>query len=152
MDIGLPLGSVNASIHERRDEFRKELNRPETLGAARGADVGGIARTAEEALEIAEVRRPVIVVMDIRLAGKRDGIDAALELFSKFGIRCVFVSAHQDKDARLRAEPARPLAWLPKPQLAPLRQRNLAASLPQLRCDEGEPKRLVDVGFAATGD
>ena len=30
--IGVPMGRVIASIHERRDEFRKELNRPEALG------------------------------------------------------------------------------------------------------------------------
>ena len=33
VDIGVPMGLVIASIHERRDEFRKELNRPEALGA-----------------------------------------------------------------------------------------------------------------------
>ena len=32
VDIGVPMGRVIASIHERRDEFRKELNRPEALG------------------------------------------------------------------------------------------------------------------------
>lgn len=35
VDIGIPMGLVIASIHERRDEFRKELNRPETLGGRR---------------------------------------------------------------------------------------------------------------------
>ena len=30
--IGIPMGSVIASIHERRDEFRKELNNPNALG------------------------------------------------------------------------------------------------------------------------
>jgi CPA2 family monovalent cation:H+ antiporter-2 len=35
VDIGIPMGLVIASIHERRDEFRQELNRPEALGAGR---------------------------------------------------------------------------------------------------------------------
>jgi len=35
VDIGVPMGLVIASIHERRDEFRKELNRPEALGGRR---------------------------------------------------------------------------------------------------------------------
>ncbi len=35
VDIGIPMGLVIASIHERRDEFRKELNRPESLGGRR---------------------------------------------------------------------------------------------------------------------
>jgi CPA2 family monovalent cation:H+ antiporter-2 len=33
VDIGVPMGLVIASIHERRDEYRKALNRPEALGA-----------------------------------------------------------------------------------------------------------------------
>jgi CPA2 family monovalent cation:H+ antiporter-2 len=32
VEIGVPMGLVIASIHERRDEFRKALNRPESLG------------------------------------------------------------------------------------------------------------------------
>lgn len=32
VQIGVPMGLVIASIHERRDEFRKSLNRPEALG------------------------------------------------------------------------------------------------------------------------
>ena len=35
VDIGVPMGLVIASIHERRDAFRKELNRPEALGGRR---------------------------------------------------------------------------------------------------------------------
>lgn len=35
VDIGVPMGLVIASIHERRDEFRKELNRPDALGGRR---------------------------------------------------------------------------------------------------------------------
>ena len=32
VEIGVPMGLVIASIHERRDEYRKVLNRPESLG------------------------------------------------------------------------------------------------------------------------
>jgi CPA2 family monovalent cation:H+ antiporter-2 len=32
VEIGVPMGLVIASIHDRRDEFRKALNRPEALG------------------------------------------------------------------------------------------------------------------------
>jgi CPA2 family monovalent cation:H+ antiporter-2 len=35
VDIGIPMGMVIASIHERRDEFRQELNRPDALGGRR---------------------------------------------------------------------------------------------------------------------
>lgn len=80
-----------------------------------GIEVAGLASSAEEALELAKTAKPAITIMDIRLAGKRDGIDAALELFRTHGIRCVFATAHYDRGTRMRAEPARPLAWVPKP-------------------------------------
>lgn len=32
VDIGIPMGLVIASIHEKRDEIRKQLNRPDALG------------------------------------------------------------------------------------------------------------------------
>jgi DNA-binding NarL/FixJ family response regulator len=80
-----------------------------------GFEVVGIAVTAEEALHLADVHRPALAVMDIRLAGARDGIDAALELRSQFGLGCVFATAHGDKKTRGRAEKARPLGWLIKP-------------------------------------
>jgi CPA2 family monovalent cation:H+ antiporter-2 len=32
VEIGVPMGLIIASIHERRDEFRKALNRPESMG------------------------------------------------------------------------------------------------------------------------
>lgn len=33
VDIGVPMGLVIASIHEKRDEYRRALNRPDALGA-----------------------------------------------------------------------------------------------------------------------
>lgn len=83
--------------------------------AEAGIEIAGVASSAEEALELADTKHPTLAVMDIRLAGKRDGVDAALDLFRTYGIRCVFATAHQDPVTRARAEPARPIAWVPKP-------------------------------------
>ncbi len=44
VEIGVPMGLVIASIHERRDEVRKRLNRPESMGGrARAWRAGGKA-------------------------------------------------------------------------------------------------------------
>jgi DNA-binding NarL/FixJ family response regulator len=80
-----------------------------------GFEVVGVARSAEEAIAIAGAERPALAIMDIRLNGARDGIDAALALFERFGIRSIFATAHHDAAMRARAEPASPLGWLPKP-------------------------------------
>jgi DNA-binding NarL/FixJ family response regulator len=80
-----------------------------------GCEVIGVAATAEEAVMLAESKRPLLVVMDIRLAGERDGVDAALEIERRLGIRSLFASAHGDAEVRARAAAARPLGWIGKP-------------------------------------
>jgi two-component system, response regulator PdtaR len=80
-----------------------------------GFDIAGIASSAEEATELAASEHPALVVADIRLAGKRDGIDVAIQLFRDHGIRSIFATAHHTPETRRRANPANPLGWLPKP-------------------------------------
>lgn len=92
-----------------------------------GFDIVGIANSADEALALAAAEHPLLAVMDVRLNGERDGIDAALELFATHGIRCIFATAHQTADARGRAHPAKPIAWLPKPYA----MRSLVAAVRQ---------------------
>ena len=68
------------------DDFLIAMQSEAALADA-GFVVIGTAATAEEAVSLATGERPSLAIMDIRLAGKRDGIDAARELFQKFGIR-----------------------------------------------------------------
>lgn len=51
-----------------------------------GFEITGIAATAEDALRQAQSVRPDLVLMNIRLAGVRDGVDAAIDLYSQMGI------------------------------------------------------------------
>jgi two-component system, response regulator PdtaR len=83
-----------------------------------GFAVIGIATGADEALALARVQKPALAIMDIRLAGRRDGVDAAGDLFRELGVRCVFATAHDDQEVRVRAEPFAPLGWLAKPYSA----------------------------------
>jgi DNA-binding NarL/FixJ family response regulator len=80
-----------------------------------GYRVAGVANRAEEAVRLAKSEAPVLAIMDIRLVGSADGVDAALEIFRETGIRCIFATAHHDAHMRSRAQPAAPLGWLPKP-------------------------------------
>jgi DNA-binding response OmpR family regulator len=87
----------------------------ESALAEAGYDIIDIVETADEAVQAAMDRRPELVLMDIYLPGNRDGIDAAVEIFERFGIRSIFASALADAGVKARAESARPLAWLAKP-------------------------------------
>jgi CheY-like chemotaxis protein len=96
------------------DEFYIALDM-EALLAGLGYSTVGIAVSADQAVSITERERPDLVVMDIRLAGPRDGIDAADEILARFGIRSVFVSANTDPHTRRRAAAVNPIGFLEKP-------------------------------------
>lgn len=80
-----------------------------------GYEVVGLAASFEEAVRLADAERPDLVIMDIRLAGPKDGVDAARAIMDRFAIPSLFVSAYTDAATRSRAEPAQPLGWLTKP-------------------------------------
>jgi DNA-binding response OmpR family regulator len=80
-----------------------------------GFQVVGVAATGEEALQFASRQSPALAIVDIRLAGDRDGVDTALELLRSHGVRCIFASAYADRETRRRADAAAPLGWLQKP-------------------------------------
>jgi CheY-like chemotaxis protein len=97
------------------DEYFVALDAEDALTFA-GFTVVGVATTAEEAAEIAAAESPDIVLMDIRLAGSRDGIDAAAEIRTRLGIPSLFATAHSDAATRARGDnAASPLGWLTKP-------------------------------------
>jgi DNA-binding NarL/FixJ family response regulator len=79
-----------------------------------GHQVVGIAATVEEAISSAERHRPDLVVMDVRIEGQVDGIEAAANIRERFGIRSIFFSGYLDRETRDYAAGARPIALLDK--------------------------------------
>ena len=96
------------------DEFFISLHTKGLLQAL-GHVVVAVAVSADQAVSLAGREKPDVVLMDIRLAGSRDGIDAAEDIRSRFGIGSIFVTANTDPHTRQRAEAIRPLEILEKP-------------------------------------
>jgi len=82
---------------------------------ALGYVVGATVRSAEEAHHVASMRCPDLVLMDIRIAGALDGIDAAVMLQKTFGVPVVFVTGFADDKTLERAKRAQPVGYLVKP-------------------------------------
>lgn len=78
-------------------------------------DVVGRAASGEAALELARRHAPDIVVMDVHLAGRIDGIEAAALIKVECAPRIIFVTAYADGPDRARMEAIRPAAILSKP-------------------------------------
>jgi PAS domain S-box-containing protein len=83
---------------------------------ALGHQVIGTASTAEEAIEKAPGAE--IVLMDIRIDGPADGVDAAAEIRERYHVPVIFLTAHADRATLDRAKLAEPFGYLVKP-LAP---------------------------------
>lgn len=81
---------------------------------AAGHDVLARVSTAEEALELATALRPDLVLMDITLAGRMDGVEAAACL-RKCEVPVVFLTAHCDQATMDRAKLTEPFGYLSKP-------------------------------------
>ena len=96
------------------DEFYISLHTRGLLEAL-GHVVLAVAVSADQAFSIAERERPDVVLMDIRLVGERDGIDAAQEIGGRLGIGSIFVTANTDPETRRRADAVSPLGFLEKP-------------------------------------
>jgi PAS domain S-box-containing protein len=80
-----------------------------------GYDVTGIAGTARKAFESASGSVPDLVLMDIRLRGRGDGIEAGDTFRRRFDIPVIFVTSHSDEQTLSRAKLAEPYGYLVKP-------------------------------------
>ncbi len=78
-------------------------------------DVCGTAATADEAVALAQAHRPAIVLMDMRLLGKKDGVDAALAIHDLVGSKVIFITGSQEPETMARIGLDHPPAVLIKP-------------------------------------
>jgi DNA-binding NtrC family response regulator len=79
-----------------------------------GYAVCSIAATVDEAIKIKDIEQPNLVLLDIRLQGKLNGIDLAKILRSE-NIAFIFLSANSSKEILDAAKATRPYGFLVKP-------------------------------------
>jgi PAS domain S-box-containing protein len=77
--------------------------------------IAGICASGQDAVHKATSIRPDIVLMDIRLPGGMDGIEAAARIQEPLGIPVIFLTAHADEATLSRAKALSPYGYLIKP-------------------------------------
>jgi len=77
--------------------------------------ISELAVSGEEAIKKAADTNPNLVLMDIMLKGKIDGIKAAQHIRAFFDIPVVFLTAYADENTLQRAKMAEPFGYLIKP-------------------------------------
>ncbi len=80
-----------------------------------GFSVCSVATSGEEAIEQVTQFQPDLALMDIRLKGQMDGIEAAAHLKRHFNIPVIYLTAHSDDSTLQRASETEPLGYLLKP-------------------------------------
>jgi CheY-like chemotaxis protein len=80
-----------------------------------GYEVPAILATGEEAIRTAVELQPDLVLMDIRLRGELDGLQAAEQIRVRCGIPIVFLTASTDLQTSHRGRHFEQAGWLGKP-------------------------------------
>lgn len=87
----------------------------ENMLSKMGYEVLETAMDYDEALERLHEDTPDLILIDINLGGKKDGIDLATEINEKFSIPFIFTTSYSDGPTILRANAVNPVNYLVKP-------------------------------------
>jgi len=130
------------------EDIRRRLN-------SLGYDVVSVVSSGEKAIRDAETLCPDLVLMDIVLNGKMDGIEAA-ERIHTFDIPVIFLTAYADQKTFERAKLSEPYGYIVKPFDEQLMQITIDMALLKHKTEKAliERARLAalgsDIGAALT--
>jgi signal transduction histidine kinase len=119
-----------------------------------GYVVCGTADTPQAALHLADRERPSLVLMDVMLRDRGDGVAAADAIQHRMGVPVVFVSAHSDPDTLARARQTAPYGYLVKPFQPQELNVAIQTALARRRRDEAleHKARALEAAVAASTD
>ncbi len=81
----------------------------------RGYTISGMVDSGEAAIDSVEKDPPALVLMDIRLHGNLDGIEAAHRIQERLDIPVIYLTAYSDTEILKRAAGTAPYGYLIKP-------------------------------------
>lgn len=90
-----------------------------------GYAVCGIASNADMAVQKAKEQNPDLILMDIKLIGKKTGIDAATEILAHQSVPVVYLTAFSDDHYINEAKKTSPYGYL----LKPVREQELKTTI-----------------------
>ena len=80
-----------------------------------GYEVAGQAETGAEAVAMARQLNPDLILMDVKMPGEMNGIDAAREIKAELGTPIVFISGYGDPEYIEAAKEIAPFGYVMKP-------------------------------------
>ena len=116
-----------------------------------GYEVTGLLPRGEEAISHVKENKPDIVLLDINLKGKLDGIETALQMQKLADIPIIYLTANSDEATFNRAKVSRPYAFISKPYKQLDLQRAVELTISRMAENETGP-RTDDVAENNSGD
>lgn len=104
-----------------------------------GYEVIGIASRGEEAIRHVADHKPTLVLLDINLKGRLDGIETATILQQTTGVPIIYVTANADEATFNRAKATHPYGFIAKPIRALELQRTLALTVSLINNNKKRP-------------
>ena len=101
-----------------------------------GYEVIGILPRGEEALLHIKQEQPDIVLLDIQLKGKLDGIETAQIMQHDYNIPIIYLTANADDENFNRAKSTNPYAFISKPFKKLDLQRAVELTVNQIHCNK----------------
>ncbi|UBF24481.1 response regulator [Kovacikia minuta CCNUW1] len=80
-----------------------------------GYDVSALVASGEDAIRQVELLQPDLVLMDIRLSGVIDGIEAARQIQARFQVPVIYLTANADRITLERVKATHPFGYILKP-------------------------------------
>ncbi len=109
-----------------------------------GYEVTGIETRGEEAVVHAKENTPDILLMDVNLRGKLDGIATAAAIQKNNDVPIIYLTANTDEATFGRAKTTHPYAFISKPLNAVQLQRTIALVVVQLKEKEGTLEKCTE--------
>lgn len=107
---------------------------------ALGYEVSGIVPRGEDALLHLKENQPDIVLMDINLKGKMDGVETGLLMQQEHDIPIIYLTANADQANFERAKETHPYAFISKPFKKLDLQRAVELTVARLLTEKSEDK------------
>ncbi|MDZ7961502.1 MAG: response regulator [Aulosira sp. DedQUE10] len=128
------------------DEYILAINLQECLEAL-GYTVVDIVDSAIDAIEKANELRPNLILMDIRLRGEMDGIQAAEQIWRNLQIPIIYLTGHSDKSTVERATLTSPFGYI----LKPVREQELYVAI-QTALERYEREQFLSTVLRGMGE
>lgn len=91
----------------------------ESILKKHGFDVAAICKTGEEAIAHCERKVPDLILMDIKLSGKLDGIETAARISKHSTVPIIYITDYNDASTFRKAKSTAPVNFISKPFTEP---------------------------------